>query len=147
MLPRLRRQGKEIAFTNGCFDILHFGHIQYLESAKKPNRILIVGLNSDLSVRKIKGLKRPVMAQKERAVILAALGCVDYVVIFHEETPFRLIQSIHPDVLIKGADWKAKGVIGSDIVKANGGRVELIRYLPDYSTSAIIKRILDRCVT
>ena len=138
------RTGKKIAFTNGCFDILHAGHVEYLESAKKKDRILIVGLNSDSSVKKIKGSNRPINPEGQRAAVLAALECVDYVTIFKEETPYQLIKAIGPDVLIKGADWKSKGVVGADIIKANGGKVELIRYIPGVSTTKVLKTIKKR---
>ena len=144
-LPRLRGQGKKIAFTNGCFDIIHFAHISYLESAKKKNRILIVGLNSDSSIKKIKGSKRPIIAQKERAAVLAALECVDFVVIFNEETPYKTIKALRPDILIKGADWKKRGVVGSDIVEDNGGKVEFIKYISNFSTTHVIEAILKKC--
>jgi rfaE bifunctional protein nucleotidyltransferase chain/domain len=140
-LKRHLRENRKIAFTNGCFDILHFGHVRYLEKAKRPGRVLIVGLNSDLSVFRIKGPGRPVNHERKRAGILAALACVDYVVIFSEDTPYRLIQSIRPDVLIKGADWKGKEIVGEDIVRANGGRIELIPYIRGLSTTYLINRI------
>ena len=143
-IARLRRQGKTIAFTNGCFDILHYGHASYLESAKKPNRILIVGLNSDTSVKKIKGPQRPVIKQRGRAALLAALACVDFVVIFNEETPLNLIRAVKPNVLIKGADWKNKTAVGSDFVKSYGGKVEFIKYFSNFSTTHIIERIVQR---
>lgn len=137
IIARLRRQGKTIAFTNGCFDILHLGHVLYLQQAKK-NRVLIVGLNSDKSVRKIKGPRRPILPEKARAVLLASLEDVDYVTIFNEDTPAKLIAALKPDVLIKGADWKGKEVAGSEIVK----KVEYIKYVDGYSTSNIIKKII-----
>ncbi len=140
-IKQLRKQGKKIAFTNGCFDILHFGHIRYLESAKKATRILIVGLNTDVSVRKIKGPDRPINNQLYRAAVLASLACVDFVVFFREDTPYRLIQALKPDILIKGADWQGKKIVGSDIVKSYGGKVELIPYVSDCSTSRIIESI------
>ena len=135
-----RREGKTIAFTNGCFDLIHYGHISYLEKAKKNNRILIIGLNSDSSVKKIKGSLRPIVPQKERASVLAALSCVDYVTIFNEDTPHNLIDQLKPDLLIKGSDWKGKRVAGSDIIR----RVEYIRYIPECSTTKIIESILER---
>ncbi len=141
----LKKQGKTIAFTNGCFDILHFGHVSYLEKAKKVDRILIVGLNSDRSVRRIKGSKRPILPQKQRAGVLAALSCVDFVVIFSQESPQRLIQEVQPDVLIKGADWRGKNVVGSDTVESTGGKVEFIHYLPGLSTTNVIETILNKC--
>ena len=140
-LSALRKKGKTIVFTNGCFDILHYGHISYLEQAKRSDRILIVGLNSDRSVRKIKGPKRPINREMNRAGVLAALECVDFITIFETETPYDLIKAVQPDILIKGADWKGKGVVGEDIVKERGGRVELIRYVPNLSTTNVIKKI------
>ena len=139
-----RRQGIRIGFTNGCFDILHSGHVRYLESAKKKSRLLVIGLNSDSSVKRIKGPQRPVNSQEQRAEVLAALACVDLVAIFEEDTPYELISRVIPDVLIKGADWKGREVVGSDIVRANGGKVELIKYFPQFSTTKTIKRIIKR---
>jgi rfaE bifunctional protein nucleotidyltransferase chain/domain len=137
-LSALRRQGYTIAFTNGCFDLMHLGHVQYLEAAKsKGKRILIVGLNSDKSISAIKGPNRPICPQKSRAAVMASLACVDFVVIFNEETPYKLIKTLQPDVLIKGADWKGKRVAGDDIVK----KVEFIKYIPGFSTTNIIEKI------
>lgn len=144
-IAQLRRSGKKIAFTNGCFDILHLGHVTYLEQAKKNGRALIVGVNSDSSVRRIKGKQRPIVPQQARAAVLAALTSVDYVVIFTEDTPLKTIQAIKPDILIKGADWKGKEVIGSDIVGKNGGKVEFIKYIPQNSTTNIIDNVLKKC--
>ncbi len=141
----LRKKGKKIAFTNGCFDILHFGHVSYLEKAKKNDRVLIVGLNSDRSVSNIKGLTRPIVPQKGRARLLAALACVDFVTIFEEDTPLRCIEKIKPDILIKGADWKGKEIVGSSVVRSYGGRVEFIKYVDNFSTTDIIKTILEKC--
>ena len=142
-VARLRRQGKTIAFTNGCFDILHFGHVSYLQSAKKGKRVLIVGINSDASVRRLdKGPGRPVNPEGARAEVLAALACIDYVTIFEETTPQKLIEAVQPDVLIKGADWKGKYVIGSDVVRARGGKVEFIKYIDHFSTTGTINKIL-----
>ena len=137
----LKRKGKRIVFTNGCFDILHYGHIKYLEKCKRLGNVLIVGLNSDSSVRKIKGKGRPVMPQKERASILCALECVDCVVIFNESTPDKLIKTISPDVLAKGGDWKKEDIIGSSFVKARGGKVVTIPFVKGCSTTRILKRI------
>jgi len=144
-LPGLRGAGKKIAFTNGCFDILHAGHVSYLEKAKKSSRILVVGLNSDRSIRRIKGPKRPINPQTHRARVLAALTCVDFVVLFNTETPYQLIKALQPDILIKGADWKAAEVVGSDVVKARGGKIELLKYVSNCSTTNIIKTILKKC--
>ncbi len=139
-----RRQGIEIAFTNGCFDIIHYGHIKYLYAAKKKNRLLIVGLNSDRSVRAIKGSLRPIIKERERAFILAALSFVDYVVLFDDDTPEALIQSLKPDVLIKGADWKDKRIAGADFVLTRGGKIEYIDYLKGISSTNIISTIINR---
>ena len=144
-VSRLRKRGKKIAFTNGCFDILHYGHINYLEKASRQGRVLIVGLNSDNSVRKIKGPLRPIVPQQERAAVLAALACVDFVTIFKEPTPLNLIKAVKPDVLIKGADWKGKEVVGAGLVRSRGGRVELIKYVQGKSTTNIIKAVLKKC--
>ena len=140
-LAASRKAGKTIALTNGCFDILHYGHVAYLESSKKKNRILIVGLNSDASVRRIKGPSRPINPQNARAAVLAALASVDYVVIFNEDTPIRLVETLHPDVLIKGADWKGKPVVGADVVKTYGGRMEFIKFVDNFSTTKIIEKM------
>jgi rfaE bifunctional protein nucleotidyltransferase chain/domain len=137
-LPSLRRQGKTIAFTNGCFDLMHIGHVKYLEEAGRANRILIIGLNSDTSIRRIKGPSRPIVSQKSRAAVLAALEFVDFVVIFNEDTPTKTIAAIKPDILIKGADWKGKTVAGQELVK----KVEFIKYIPGFSTTNIIEKIL-----
>jgi len=137
-LPTLRRQGKTIAFTNGCFDLMHIGHVKYLEDAGKGNRVLIVGLNSDVSIRRIKGPSRPIVVQKSRAAVLAALESVDFVVIFNEDTPYKTIATIKPDILIKGADWKGKIVVGEDLVK----KVEFVKYIKGFSTTNIIEKIV-----
>ncbi|MCA9407918.1 MAG: D-glycero-beta-D-manno-heptose 1-phosphate adenylyltransferase [Candidatus Omnitrophica bacterium] len=144
-LTQLRKEGEKIAFTNGCFDILHYGHVSYLEAAKKKSRILIVGLNSDSSIRRIKGADRPILPQVQRAVVLAALACIDFVIIFNEDTPLKLIKALKPDVLIKGADWKNKGIVGEDVVLDNGGKIEYIKYIPNASTTNVIERIQKKC--
>ncbi len=141
IVRRLKRKGKKIVFTNGCFDILHAGHVRYLSEAKKLGNILIVGLNSDSSVRKIKGEGRPINTEKDRAEVLSALESVDYIVIFNEETPENIIKLILPDVLVKGSDWKGKKVAGADIVKRNGGSVFFVPVLAGRSTSGIIEKI------
>lgn len=144
-IARLKRRGRTVAFTNGCFDILHFGHVQYLEKAKGRDRVLVIGLNSDRSVRRIKGPRRPIVPQKARAAVLAALACVDYVTIFGEETPQKLIAALKPHVLVKGADWKGKEVAGSDVVRKYGGKVEYARYVPQYSSTNVIEAIIRKC--
>ena len=145
IVANLRLQGKRVIFTNGCFDILHPGHIQYLERAKEKDGILIVGLNSDASVRKIKGKARPIFSQRDRARLLSSLSCVDFVVIFNTATPLNLIKALKPDVLVKGADWQSKEMVGADLVKSWNGAVKLIPYLKGYSTSSIISRIKQSC--
>lgn len=139
-----RDKGKKIVFTNGCFDILHAGHVTYLEAAAEQGDTLIIGLNADISVGQIKGEKRPIVGQMQRAKVLAALGFVDYVVLFDETDPENLIKEIAPDVLVKGADWSSDKIIGADFVKSLGGRVERIELIPEISTSIIIERIIKR---
>lgn len=135
---RLRRQGRKIVFTNGVFDILHMGHISYLSRAKELGEILIIGLNTDSSVRKIKGPKRPINKQSDRAGVLLALEVVDYVVYFSEETPAKIIREIKPDILVKGADYKISEIVGAEFVKSYGGQVKRIKLLPGRSTSRIL---------
>jgi rfaE bifunctional protein nucleotidyltransferase chain/domain len=137
-----KQKGKKIVFSNGCFDICHAGHVRYLQSAASKGDILVLGINSDASVNKIKGNKRPVVGQEMRAEVMAALACIDYVVIFDEPDPYSLIKRIKPDVLVKGADWEEKDIIGADIVKADGGRIERIKLVADISTTLIIEKIL-----
>lgn len=141
---RAEKEGKKIVFTNGCFDILHRGHVHYLEKAKTLGDILIVGLNSDESVKKIKGEKRPIVSQDDRAFVLSALGCVDYVCIFDEETPEELIKKLVPDILVKGADWEKEDIVGKDIVEKSGGQVVTIPEVKGKSTKKIIHTIIDR---
>ena len=142
-LKKLRESGKRIVFTNGCFDILHVGHVRYLSDARKKGDILVLGLNSDASVKSIKSDSRPVVSQDQRAEVLAGLACVDYITVFDEPDPLALIRAIKPDVLVKGADWEEKKIIGSDLVKSYGGEVVRITMVPDISTSVIIQRILE----
>jgi rfaE bifunctional protein nucleotidyltransferase chain/domain len=142
-IQSLRKNGKRIVFTNGCFDILHAGHVRYLAAAGAEGDILIVGLNSDKSVKLIKGNKRPIISQAQRAEVLAALEPVNYVTIFNEPDPFKLICRIKPDVLVKGADWEEKDIIGADIVKKNGGKIVRVDIVQQISTSDIIQRIMD----
>ena len=141
----LRKAGKKIAFTNGCFDLLHLGHVSYLEAMKADDTIVVVGLNSDSSIKNIKVKGLPIQPQAARARVLAALTCVDYVTIFSDETPYRVIKALQPDILVKGADWKGKIVVGEDVVKARGGHVRLIHYVDHFSTTSIIKKILKQC--
>lgn len=136
-------RGKEatIVFTNGCFDILHAGHAQYLEQAKALGDILIVGLNSDASVKRLKGPERPVVSEQDRAFLIAALECVDFVVVFEEDTPFELIRVLRPDVLVKGGDWPVERIVGSDLVTATGGRVISLPFKEGLSTTELVRRI------
>lgn len=143
VIDGLRRKGKKIAFTNGCFDILHYGHIKYLEKAKRLADILIVAVNSDSSVKKIKGNGRPVNNQFARVGVLSALSLIDYLVIFNEDTPLKLIKLIKPDVLIKGGDWKVESIAGAEIVKSYDGKVVTIPYLNGYSTTRLIEKITN----
>ncbi|MFA5275777.1 MAG: D-glycero-beta-D-manno-heptose 1-phosphate adenylyltransferase [Candidatus Omnitrophota bacterium] len=137
----LRRKGKKIVFTNGCFDILHFGHVMYLEKAKAKGDYLVVAINSDSSVRSIKGLKRPVVNEFDRARVLAGLQSVDFVVVFDEKTPLTVIRALEPDVLVKGSDWKGKGIVGADFVKSYGGKVKTVKLAKGRSTTNLIKKI------
>ncbi|MCS6876385.1 MAG: D-glycero-beta-D-manno-heptose 1-phosphate adenylyltransferase [Aquificaceae bacterium] len=137
------RHEKSIVFTNGCFDILHAGHAYYLKKAKELGDLLVVGLNSDESVRRIKGQKRPIIPQSARAYLLDSLKPVDFVVIFEEDTPEDLIKAIRPHVLVKGADWEIENIVGADFVLSYGGRVERIEFEFNLSTSNIIGRILE----
>ena len=147
LLPRLkavRESGRKIVFTNGCFDILHVGHVRYLASARSEGDLLVIGLNSDVSVRKIKGDKRPLIPQNQRAEILGSLGFVDYVVIFDEPDPLALIEKLIPDILVKGEDWTEEKIIGGDFVKSKGGRIVRIKFVDETSTSGIIELIVER---
>ncbi|GIV31988.1 MAG: cytidylyltransferase [Saprospiraceae bacterium] len=138
-----RVNADRIVFTNGCFDLLHRGHIHLLAEAKDLGDRIIVGLNSDASVRRLKGPNRPVQDQQTRALLLAACCWVDAVVIFDEDTPLKLIQTIQPDVLVKGGDWPADRIVGAEVVQANGGQVVSLPFLDGFSTSAIIERIMQ----
>ncbi|MEN3045065.1 MAG: D-glycero-beta-D-manno-heptose 1-phosphate adenylyltransferase [Candidatus Hydrothermales bacterium] len=142
ILKNIRRENKKIVFTNGCFDLIHIGHIEILRKAKKKGDILIVGLNSDSSVRKIKGNKRPILNERDRAKILDSIKYVDYVVLFNEKTPYKLIKEIKPDVLVKGADYKIDEVVGSDIVLKKKGEVFLVPLVKGKSTTKLIEKIL-----
>jgi len=143
LLASARKKDITVVFTNGCFDIIHAGHVRYLNKAKSLGDILIAGLNSDISVKKIKGEKRPIVPQKERAEVLSGLEAVDYVVIFNEPTPIRLIKATLPDVLVKGADWAGHAIVGADVVKKAGGRIARIKLVKGRSTTNIIKKILE----
>jgi rfaE bifunctional protein nucleotidyltransferase chain/domain len=140
LAPR-RAAGARLVFTNGCFDLLHPGHVRYLAAARALGDLLVVGLNDDRSVRRLKGAGRPILRLDERAEVLAGLAAVDHVVAFSEDTPLRVIEALEPDVLVKGADWGADEIVGSEAVRARGGRVERIDLVPGASTTEIIRRI------
>ncbi|MEW6615758.1 MAG: D-glycero-beta-D-manno-heptose 1-phosphate adenylyltransferase [Thermodesulfobacteriota bacterium] len=144
VVERVKKEGKRIVFTNGCFDLIHVGHTRYLEEAKKLGDILIVAVNSDQSVRTIKGNKRPIIPEEERAEVLSALQCVDFVVIFHEPDPLNIISLLEPDVLVKGGDWGKDAIIGREVVESAGGKVVRIPEIKGASTSSIIDKIVSR---
>lgn len=137
----MERVSKKIVFTNGCFDIIHRGHVSYLNEAKNKGDFLIVGLNSDASVKRLKGETRPINNQKDRKFVLENLKPVDQVIIFDEDTPYNLIKKIQPDVLVKGGDWKVQDIVGSDIVLAKKGKVESLSFIDHYSSTSILKKI------
>jgi len=138
---RLRRLGKKLVFTNGCFDIVHLGHVDYLERAKRLGDVLVVAVNRDSSVRRLKGPRRPVNGERDRSGVLAGLGAVDYVILFEEDTPYRVIEKIQPDVLVKGGDWRTRDIVGAGLVRAKGGRVLSIPFLKGRSTTALLRTI------
>ncbi|MFH1093389.1 MAG: D-glycero-beta-D-manno-heptose 1-phosphate adenylyltransferase [Candidatus Omnitrophota bacterium] len=142
IVSKLKKQGKKIVFTNGCFDIIHFGHVKYLEEAKKKGNILIVALNSTSSIKRIKGSSRPIIPERDRTGVIAALESVDFVTIFSESTPLNLIKKLKPDILIKGSDWKTDSIVGADVLKKYGGKVLRAKFLKGYSTSKIIEKIV-----
>jgi rfaE bifunctional protein nucleotidyltransferase chain/domain len=142
--PGLRESGKKLVFTNGCFDILHVGHVRYLNQARSLGDLLVVAVNSDRSVREIKGYARPIVSEQERAEVIAALACVDYVFIFDDPTPKQIIDAIVPDILVKGADWAITEIVGRDTVEKAGGAVLNIPLVEGSSTTDIIQKVLER---
>lgn len=145
LLADRRARGDRIVFTNGCFDLLHIGHTRYLEAARAFGDLLVVGVNSDTSVRALnKGSDRPVVPEAQRAEVVAALGCVDYVVIFEEPDPAKLIAEVRPDVLVKGGDWAPDRIVGRDVVGARGGQVRTVPLVPGVSTTAMVRKIRDQ---
>jgi rfaE bifunctional protein, domain II len=140
VLAPLRTQKKKIVFTNGCFDLLHVGHVRYLQEAKALGDVLVVGINSDASVKRLKGPTRPVQNESDRAEILAALGAVDMTVIFTEDTPENLIHAVKPDILVKGGDWAIDQIVGAPFVMANGGQVMSLQFIDGKSTTKIIEK-------
>jgi len=143
MVNSWKSQGLKVVFSNGCFDIVHAGHVDYLSKARDLGDKLIIGLNSDDSVRRLKGKGRPVQDENARAALLAAFSFVDAVVVFDEDTPFELISTLIPDILVKGSDYSVENIVGADVVLKNGGKVETIDFLEGYSTSSIIDKILN----
>lgn len=141
ILAQVKSEGKKIVFTNGCFDIIHLGHVRLLEKAKSFGDLMVVGINSDSSIARLKGEGRPVVPEVERAEILSAFSCVDFVTSFEEETPQNIIQELVPDILVKGADWPISQIVGRQIVELNGGEVISIDFEEGFSTSEIIRRI------
>jgi len=144
IIKELKSQNKKIVFTNGCFDILHSGHVQYLEEAKELGDILILGLNSDSSVKRLKGNDRPINNEIERATVLSALCTISHIVIFKEYTPYKLINHIKPDILVKGGDWKPEDIVGSDIVSSYNGEVKSLSYVDGKSTTDIINKLKEK---
>lgn len=140
----LKKENKKVVFTNGCFDIIHAGHVDYLSKAKLFGDVLIVALNSDASVKRIKGNKRPIVPLSERAFVIANLKAVDYVTFFEEDTPYETIKKLVPDILVKGADWKIDDIVGKEVVELAGGKVETIEFVNFQSTTNIINTILER---
>jgi D-beta-D-heptose 7-phosphate kinase/D-beta-D-heptose 1-phosphate adenosyltransferase len=140
----LKAEGKRIVFTNGCFDLLHIGHVRYLEKAKALGDVLVIGVNSDASVRKLKGPKRPILPEAERAEILSGLGCVDYITLFNEIDPLKLITSLRPNILVKGGDWTKEQTVGKKVVERSGGEVVIIPFVKGASTSILIETILKK---
>jgi rfaE bifunctional protein nucleotidyltransferase chain/domain len=141
---KLKEQSKKVVFTNGCFDLIHAGHVDYLAKARALGDILIVGINTDESVRRIKGNRRPILKQDERAYILSNLKPVDHVIFFNDDTPERLITELLPDILVKGEDWDLEKIVGKDIVEKNGGEVKTIEFVNNQSTTRIIELIAGR---
>jgi D-beta-D-heptose 7-phosphate kinase/D-beta-D-heptose 1-phosphate adenosyltransferase len=144
IINQLRKEGKKIVFTNGVFDLIHAGHVDYLVKAKQLGDVLILALNTDSSVKRIKGNKRPILKHEERAFIVSNLKPVDYVTFFEEDTPAEIISDLIPDILVKGADWSIDKIVGREVVEANGGAVKTIKFVSDQSTSKIIQIIKER---
>lgn len=141
LVSRDKKSGKKIVFTNGCFDILHVGHVRTLKKARALGDVLVVGLNSDRSVRQLKGAGRPLVGERERAEVLSALACVDHVILFSENTPERLIRTLRPDILVKGGDWKKEMIAGGRFVESYGGKVRPLNFVKGFSTTAFIQKV------
>lgn len=140
-LASLRAKGKKIVFTNGCFDIIHVGHVDYLSKARSMGDILAIGLNSDSSVRRLKGKGRPINKEEDRAKVLSTLYFVDYVTIFSDDTPELLVRKLRPDIMVKGADWRGRKVAGADFVKSRGGKLRFVPFVDGFSTTSLIKKM------
>lgn len=140
-LAPLRNQGRKVVFTNGCFDILHVGHVRYLQEARTLGDILVVALNSDASVRALKGTSRPLQEEQDRAEILAALSCVDHTVLFADSTPIKVIKALSPDILVKGGDWPIEKIVGSEHVLSKGGQVLSLSFVPGRSTTGVVDKM------
>ncbi len=141
IIAAAKAKGKKIVFTNGCFDIIHVGHVDYLSKARQKGDILVIGLNSDASVKRLKGQGRPINIEEDRSKVLSAFYFVDYVTIFNEDTPDRLIRKLKPDILVKGGDWQMKDIAGASFVKSYGGRVATVPFVDGYSTTSLIKKL------
>lgn len=141
---QLKKESKKVVFTNGCFDLIHAGHVDYLVKAKEMGDVLILALNTDASIKRIKGEKRPILLQDERAFITSNLKPVDFVTFFDEDTPAEIINELIPDILVKGADWSIDKIVGKEVVEANGGEVKTIKFVNDQSTSKIIQSIISK---
>jgi len=137
----LKSQGKQVVFTNGCFDLLHYGHVKYLQDARNKGDVLVVAVNSDASVRKLKGKSRPIVPVKDRVRVIAGLASVDFAVIFNQDTPLTVIQALKPDILVKGADWNPDAIVGKDFVESYAGKVTTIQFVKGLSTTNLIKKI------
>jgi len=143
-LALARRRQQRVVFTNGCFDLIHPGHIRYLRAAKKLGDVLVVALNSDASVRRLKGSSRPLVPEQDRCEVMAALEMVDYVTVFDQDTPFEVIKLLQPDVLVKGGDWKPEQIVGADVVRAAGGKVRSLPFASGYSTTRLAEKVARR---
>jgi D-beta-D-heptose 7-phosphate kinase / D-beta-D-heptose 1-phosphate adenosyltransferase len=144
IVEELKKKGKRVVFTNGCFDLLHAGHVRYLEQARSLGDALIVAVNSDTSVRALKGPRRPILPIDERTEILSGLGCIDYITVFDDPTPLALISLLRPDVLVKGGDWKVDQIVGKEILESTDGQVAVLPFLEGCSTTRIIETVLER---
>ena len=141
LLRKEKKKGRKIVFTNGCFDVLHVGHVRYLKKAKSLGDVLVIGLNTDASVKRLKGSGRPLNKEKDRAEVLGALAFVDRVVFFSEATPERLIRAVRPDLIVKGGDWKKKDIVGSAFVESYGGKARSLPYIRGFSTTGLLDKI------